>query len=971
MEKICPRCEHKIQYADDAPRFCSNCGQSLTTTGEFESTIDAVTRPPADSKPSTANFHVDPDGGGWLCPGDKVGAYVIDEQLGRGGMGVVYSATHEKTGKQVAIKFLNQNPNDSPKAAERFHRESQIAASISNPRSTFVYASGDYANRRFIVMELMPGDTLKDLVRNEGPLPVGRAVDLILDVITGIQSAHRRGIIHRDIKPSNCFLDHDGRVKIGDYGLSKTFDTDVQLTKTGTFMGTLQFAAPEQIKGVKVDERTDIYAIGATLYYLLAGKAPYEGDAAQVIAGIASDPVPDIRNETDNVGKRLGRIIMQMLEKDPKNRPSNLAEVRRQLLPFATRGANTADIGRRFAAFFMDYGIVNFAIVPLVAGLTLLVGMIFGLKSEVRKNSGLTVNYTNSEKTAKGESGPRLSSSNNSVQESEENQPYQLNTLPTSATERSVFDWFIFAIAFVVPVLYFAIAEGLWGRTIGKLMFGMRTVDETGGPPGIPRALLRSFLLPGALLAGAFLIPFFTTGQLNNAPNDSTALHQLIVQVGATIVSWLLALCLMIPARTQNGYQGFHGKITGTRVVRIGSALESQGFEVPVTLPTAFVDQTILGKDSPLEIRGIISESQPKIFLAKDNQLDRFVWLVDRPRSQLLESRVLINRPHRQRILEYNLPENWSCLEAITGSPLVDVFEKVRRISWQAARLVLEELCDELIATLAEQSMPDDFSVENIWLDEEGNIKLVDFCPQHLKKKADQFQGTDQQRAVDVVRYFVNLVVENEWRPGHVVDFAKQCNERERNQETLFWIRDELRESEKLPSQWRWDDRLGSISASMSTESTAIWLLAFSLALLLHYVFDFGSYVVGISAMLTMISTTFYLGYRFQGGPVFKLCGVEIRNRNFTRASKFKCGIRNVLAWSPSILMFSFIVVAITGFVMKQENLQSVENVWLMMIINLGILASMVIVVIGFIHAVLSPNRSIPDLVLRTILARK
>ena len=969
MERICPRCEYSIQYDRDAPKFCSNCGASLSTTDEFESTIDAATRPPADSKPSSASFHVDPEGEDWIRPGAQVGPYVIDHQLGRGGMGVVYRATHEATGKQVAIKFLNQNPHDSPKAAERFHRESQIAASISNPRSTFVFSSGDYANRRFIVMELMPGDTLKDLVKQEGPLPVGRAVDLILDVIAGIQSAHRRGIIHRDIKPSNCFLDHDGRVKIGDYGLSKSFDSDVHLTKTGTFMGTLQFAAPEQIKGVKVDERTDIYAIGATLYYLLAGKAPYEGDAAQVIAGIASDPVPDIRNETDNVAKRLGWIIMQMLEKDPKNRPPGLAEVRRQLLPFATRGANTADIGRRFAAFFIDYGLANVVLVSFFVGIMMFVGMILGFKSEISNQNNVSIKY-NSDSPSADKSKPNLNSNISqprSDSQTDGRVSAQINTPPRKLRG---FDYAVLLVAFLIPILYFAVSEGLWGRTIGKLMFGMRTVDEMGGPPGIPRALLRSLMLPGALLAGGLLLPFFANGEMNN-PNDSTALHQLIGQVGATLLSWVLALCLLIPARTKNGFQGVHGKITGTRVVRIGSSLESQGFEVPVTLPTVFNDRSILGESSPLKICGIINDSQPKIFLAKDDKLDRFIWLVEHPRSEVPESRILINRPRRQRVLDYDVPDNWTCMEAVTGSPLIDVFQKVQRIPWQAARLVLEELIDELIATIGESSMPEFVTPENIWLDEEGNIKLVDYCPKQPDKKLEPLTGTDEERAVDLVIYFINLVIQKERVPGHVWDFFKQCAERKRDKQTLLWIRDELYKSEKLPSQWKWDDRLGSIAASTSTESTAIWLVAFTLALLLHYVFGFGAIVVGSSSLVALMATTFLLGYRFDGGPVFKLCGVEIRNRNHTLASKFKCGLRNVVAWFPSSLLFSFFVVMLTGFIMRQNQMQSVEGIWVMVMLNLGIMCGVVVIAVGFVQAILFPNRSIPDLIFGTTLARK
>ena len=111
------------------------------------------------------------------------------------------------------------------------------------------------------------------MIAKQGPLPVNRAVDYVLDVIDGLDAAHRLGIIHRDVKPSNCFVDSDGRIKVGDFGLSKSLVVDADLTRTGVFMGTPQYAAPEQVRGAEVDERTDIYAVGATLYSLIVNRS--------------------------------------------------------------------------------------------------------------------------------------------------------------------------------------------------------------------------------------------------------------------------------------------------------------------------------------------------------------------------------------------------------------------------------------------------------------------------------------------------------------------------------------------------------------------------------------------------------------------------------------------------------------------------------------------------------------------------
>ena len=145
----------------------------------------------------------------------------------------------------------------------------------------FVLAADEEAGQPYIVMELMPGDTLADLVRRQGPLPPAQAVACILDVLDGLLEAHRVGILHRDVKPSNCFLTAEGRVKVGDFGLAKSLARGAHLTRTGTFLGTPLYASPEQIKGQTVDPRTDVYSLAATLYYLLAGKAPFEGGDAR------------------------------------------------------------------------------------------------------------------------------------------------------------------------------------------------------------------------------------------------------------------------------------------------------------------------------------------------------------------------------------------------------------------------------------------------------------------------------------------------------------------------------------------------------------------------------------------------------------------------------------------------------------------------------------------------------------------
>jgi hypothetical protein len=184
-------------------------------------------------------------------------------------------------------------------------------------------------------MELMTGSTLKDLVDRHGPLPTEAAIAKVLDVIEGLQAAHRLDVIHRDVKPSNCFLEADGRVKVGDFGLAKSGSRGAHLTKSGTFLGTPHFASPEQVRGDPIDARTDVYSTAATLYYLLTGQPPFPGnDAAATLARIVSDPAPSVLPLRPEVPAALDRVILRGLERDREHRWQDLEELRQALLPF-------------------------------------------------------------------------------------------------------------------------------------------------------------------------------------------------------------------------------------------------------------------------------------------------------------------------------------------------------------------------------------------------------------------------------------------------------------------------------------------------------------------------------------------------------------------------------------------------------------------------------------------------------------
>jgi hypothetical protein len=270
-------------------------------------------------------------------------------------MGAVYEAEEFGTGRRVALKLISAEYAGSPEAVARFRQEGQLASKIAHPRCVFVQCVNEEAGRPYIVMELMPGTTLKDVVDQKGPLPLPQAVSQILDVIDGLKEAHRLGVIHRDVKPGNCFVEADGRVKIGDFGLAKSLADESHLTKVGSFLGTVLFASPEQIRKEPLDARADVYSVAATLYYLLTGEAPFQtGDTTATLARILMDPTPSLRALRPEVPAAMDQVVQRGLERDPGQRWQDLEDFRRALLPFVRGSLTAVGLGQRLTAFLLD-----------------------------------------------------------------------------------------------------------------------------------------------------------------------------------------------------------------------------------------------------------------------------------------------------------------------------------------------------------------------------------------------------------------------------------------------------------------------------------------------------------------------------------------------------------------------------------------------------------------------------------------
>jgi beta-lactam-binding protein with PASTA domain/tRNA A-37 threonylcarbamoyl transferase component Bud32 len=245
--------------------------------------------------------------------------YRVLERIGSGGMADVYCAEDLQLGRKVALKLLYRRFAEDEEFVERFRREASSAAGLQHPNVVSVYDRGEFDDTYYIAMEFLEGRSLKQLVRQEGPLEPARAVDLVIQVLKAERFAHKRGIVHRDIKPHNVIVDDEDRAKVTDFGIARAGASD--MTETGSIMGTAQYLSPEQAQGHPVSARSDLYSTGIVLYELLAGRVPFDAESAVTIAlkQVSEEPVPPSQLNSA-VSPELEDVVMRAMQKDPANR---------------------------------------------------------------------------------------------------------------------------------------------------------------------------------------------------------------------------------------------------------------------------------------------------------------------------------------------------------------------------------------------------------------------------------------------------------------------------------------------------------------------------------------------------------------------------------------------------------------------------------------------------------------------------
>ncbi|NOZ95742.1 MAG: serine/threonine protein kinase [Acidobacteria bacterium] len=259
---------------------------------------------------------------------ERIGPYTVVEELGRGGMGVVYKAHDPSLDRFVAIKVLGTHLTEDPSYVQRFSREARAAAALNHPNIVQVYTIGEDSGRHYFVMEYVKGTSVQELIRKEGRLDPARAAGIVLQAASGLAAAHGAGILHRDIKPGNLMVDERGIVKIADFGLALAPEAATRLTATGMLMGTPGYLSPEQCMDKPADARSDIYSLGATFFEMLAGRTPFTADSPlALLRKIVEVEPPDVGDLNPAVDPELRRIVATMMAKDPAQRYPSCEEI--------------------------------------------------------------------------------------------------------------------------------------------------------------------------------------------------------------------------------------------------------------------------------------------------------------------------------------------------------------------------------------------------------------------------------------------------------------------------------------------------------------------------------------------------------------------------------------------------------------------------------------------------------------------
>lgn len=947
MQITCGHCSRALEYSGDQPRFCAYCGKALQGVSDVTALFTPAPGGPTPCSvvPSEEITAAASSSGSPTIEEmpELIGGYRLLRRLGGGGMGSVYEAEESASGRRVALKLILPDHARTPEAVLRFRQEGQLASALAHPRCVFVYATDEDGGRPYIVMELMPGSTLDDLIHERGPLSIEEAVTKILDVIDGLSEAHRLGLVHRDVKPSNCFLEADGHVKVGDFGLAKSLVADAGLTRTGTFLGTPLYAAPEQIKREQVDAQSDVYSVAATLYFLLTGRAPHQtGDTMATLARIVSDDPPPPRTLRPDLPRGLDRLILRGLERDRRRRIRDLDEFRTALVSFLPARPSVGGLGLRFVAFVIDFVLLFPVKIATNWALTLLLVALFGRST--------------------------------------------MNTL------------FNPLFSGAVSLLYFGILEGVWGCSVGKWLLRLRVGRvESNQPPGVARAMLRYVPLI-MVYSGNLALPIFAwwydmplDGGHALTPKQAEGMALFGIFNGLWML--LMLALLVMPMRRRNGYRGLHEMLSGTRTYlltwprRQRLALGQREFRLEVTHPDDMPER--LG---PYRILGALRwAGRQRTLLAQDELLGRQLWIWVRSVSEppLDAARRALSRATRVRWVGAGVegPWQWDAFLAPAGVPLPALAAGPRRLRWTEVRPILEDLTEELAAACADGTLPNVLTPHQLWVQADGRIMLLgtplEGSDDEVAVQGDEPESAEsddmEARALDFLRRVTIVALEGAPRtpaaapgpihaplPIHVEELLGRLSGAGAPYASLAEWRHELEATRERPTEVTRLRRAGHLALTTLLLHIPIGgpsaLLLGLLAMLLASSQDMAEadrpevLAVGLSYIGVHVGFWVIWAFIFRGGYAFWRGGLALRCADGSLPARWRCALRALLVWTP-----------VAGLLALAVVISSLAPAWPRLPFGLLALAALLLPLYAVL-AILMPRRGLHDRLAGTYL---
>jgi len=309
----CPKCHLDNP---ETSRFCDDCGTQLPPLHDPPPVMTETLQTPVRELTTGSTF---------------AGRYQVIEELGHGGMGRVYKVQDTKIGEKIALKLIRPEAGLDKTSLERFSNELKLARKIRHKNVCQMFDLGEDQGTRYITMEYVHGEDLKQLIRKVGQLSPGQSIGIARQVCDGLEEAHKLGVVHRDLKPQNIMVDDDGKARIMDFGIARSL-TGKSITGAGVMIGTPEYMSPEQIEGKDTDQRSDIYSLGVILYEMVTGRVPFEGETPFTIGVKHKSEIPKNPKEINaQLSDDLSRVILKCLEKEKAARPQSAAELRAEL----------------------------------------------------------------------------------------------------------------------------------------------------------------------------------------------------------------------------------------------------------------------------------------------------------------------------------------------------------------------------------------------------------------------------------------------------------------------------------------------------------------------------------------------------------------------------------------------------------------------------------------------------------------